>query len=675
MILDHLIAGGFLGELVVIHPDAAAVGPVATVSRAADLDQPPDLAVIALERSAAARALAELADRGARAAIVVSAGFAEVGGEGLETQQQLVTTARAAGMRLLGPNCMGVINTAPEVRLHASFGVGPAPAGSLALVTQSGSVGDYLLYHARRSGLGVSILASAGNEADVTIDELITAAAADEQTRAIACYLELPARPPAVLRAVARASREKPVILLRGGRTLTGAGAAASHTGRLLDQPGGAAVDALFEQSGAILVQTLEEMLASAAALTSSPRGCRAPVALLTNAGGPAVLAIDELSARGVAVLEASALVAESSAELPRIAAGTGPVVDLTASARAEHFESAARALAPAAGALLGLVMSPEGTDPEPIVEALGRDLDPVVVLGLLAQGPAVERARERAHQLGLPVAADPNLAAAAVHALIRRGLGVGAPAAEPAPLAEGIEERLEAVLASGREVLTLLEGLELCRALGLQLTPWEVAEDADGAVDAAARLGPEVVVKLDLPGTLHKTEEGLVSGPCRGLAEAREAAVRLLSYRGKRSGQLVIQRRAAGVELLLGASSRSPWGPIGVVGLGGVAAEAMADLRHLRAPTTAAAAEAALRSLRAAAVLDEFRGAPPVELTAAVEAAVTFSALASQAPMVYEIEANPFMAGRGTAETEGIVDVKVVLRRERKNQEGEAHR
>jgi acyl-CoA synthetase (NDP forming) len=400
LVLDHLIRDGFAGAISVVHPTRREVAGIAAAPSVGEVPSVPDLAVIALPRDLAVEAAIQCTEVGCRAIVMVSAGFAETGDVGISAQRKLVDAVRRTGTRLLGPNCMGLVNTHPGARLNASFGASPIADGSVAVVTQSGSIGDYFIYHCREWGLGVSLLASVGNEADLTLADLIDAASGDDRTRVVASYVEHPAMPVEVLRAVREASASRPVVVLRGGRTRGGAAMSKSNTGHTAPQITEGATDALLRRAGAVLVSSLEELMVGCVALSRHPNGAGRGIAVVTNAGGPAVLAVDAIEACG---LETCA-----------------PVIDLTASATHEGFSRALAGLPPA-DSLLCLIMSPDGTDPGPSVETVLRGWSGPLAFCLLARGERVEAARLRLTDAGVPVTREPALAVAALRALADR--------------------------------------------------------------------------------------------------------------------------------------------------------------------------------------------------------------------------------------------------------------
>jgi acyl-CoA synthetase (NDP forming) len=410
LVLGHVVASGFRarGELWAVNPCRRRVASVRCFPDVADLPSPPDLAVIAVDRDGAVEAVRACASAGCGAAVVVSAGFAELDAAGAEAQEAMVGAARAAGLRLLGPNCMGLINTHPRARLHAAFGFGPVRRGPVALVSQSGSVADYLLYHLDEWGLGVSLVASVGNEADVTAAELIRAAARDERTRVVAVFVERGRRLDEIAAAIDRVTRERsdtPVVALCGGA-----------------DGERAAMERWLHDAGAVNVRSLEALMAACAALGRDPAGFEGALAIVTNAGGPAALALDAARELGLEVMAAGPRVAGAcGGELSPNAILTGAAADLTASARPGHFAAAARALRARAGALLCLVMSPEGTDPGPVVRAVRAAWPGPLAFCLLAAGPKVERARRAAVRGGAVTTREPALALGALAALASR--------------------------------------------------------------------------------------------------------------------------------------------------------------------------------------------------------------------------------------------------------------
>jgi acetyltransferase len=669
LVLEHLHQGGFGGEVCCVSPPAGEAG-AASFDEAFDPPSPPDLVVVAVPAAQVPVVLRACARRGCGAAIVVSAG--PFNGDEVR--------AAAGEMLLLGPNCMGLIHTHREARLHASFGVHPVERGPVALITHSGSVADYALYHHRSWGVGFSLVASVGNEQGVTIGQLLAEAAVDDSTKVIALYLEQPAQPGELLQAIAATA--KPVVVLLAGSTPLGARAAESHTGRLTAAAGSAPVAALLRRAGALLVQGLDELMASCVALSGCPGGAGRRVAVITNAGGPAVLAVDALHHARMNVVDAGPAVG-AQGNLPELAALAGPAIDLSASARPEHFGQAAALLQDQADLLMGLVMSPEGRDPGPVARALRQAWDGPLAVAVMAGGGQAEGARQWLGQQGVVACREPALAVRAATTLACRG--ERSLPADPAaacqhrgegpafPGAELAEEILEKNHRARRLRVPLGQALDLCQSCGVPVVPYgrtTASEGVEGALGLAEQLGYPVVLKVDGATINHRTEQGLVSVALRDEQAVAAAVAHFLPMMAEREQDdsdlgLVVQAYTRGAELLVGCTRVAGWGPVALVGWGGVEAEAWAEVAYLGLPLEEAALHQALEQLRGSRRLGPWRGAPAVKLNSLVDAAMRLSELLCHCPMIETIELSPFIAARSSTGPEGAVDVRLVLRPE----------
>ena len=318
-ILHNIIANGFTGRVVPVHPDASAVEGLPAVRRVSDIDGPVDLAVIAVPAARVPAAVDDCIAKGVKALVVISAGFGETGGAGRELEAQLVEKIRAAGIRMIGPNCMGIINTDPAVRVNATFSPVYPPAGRVAFSTQSGALGLAILEYVTRRNLGMSTFASIGNKADVSSNDLIQFWSQDDRTDVILLYLESFGNPRKFSQIARRVGRRKPIVAVKAGRSSAGARAASSHTGARATSD--ALTDTLLRQSGVIRTHTLEEMfdVAALAGQPTDPESNR--VAIVTNAGGPGILAADACEANGLTV---TTLTADTRLAAPRFSAGRG---------------------------------------------------------------------------------------------------------------------------------------------------------------------------------------------------------------------------------------------------------------------------------------------------------------------------------------------------------------
>lgn len=668
-LLANLLRDGYTGTLQAVHPTASEVLGVRAVPAVADLQDPVDLAVLAVPATAVPEVAEHCGRKGIKALLVVTAGFAEVE-EGRAREAELRAILDRHGMRLVGPNCLGVLNPSPGVRLNATFAPDPVPFGSTAIATQSGALGIALLEEATRMGLGVSRFASMGNKLDVSGNDLLLLWENDPEVERILLYLESFGNPRNFVAVAGRVGRGKPILAVKSGRSALGARAAGSHTGALA-QPD-RIVEALFDQAGVLRVAGAEELFDAARALAAQPlpRGSR--VAVLTNSGGPAILAVDAFAAAGLQLAQPSAETrARLAALLPKEAATANPV-DMLAAAGPEHYRQVHSLLAadPGVDALLA-IYTPVAADDAPVASALaaasrlapgkptlanlfGRaDSDP---------GPAALRAA------GVPCYRFPENAVRALGAMARLTQFRTRPAGEPlaAPVdrarAEGV---LEAARAAGREWLLQEEAFAVLEAYGLRLPGWARARTAEEARKAAATLAAPFVLKAEAPGLVHKTEAGgvrlgLASPPAVG--EAFAAMERDLARTGHAlAGAIVMEQAPPAPEFLVGAKQEPGFGAVAAVAAGGVQAELWEDVALHLAPVTDAEAERMVDMLRAARLLKGFRGAPVGDLPALRDAVQRLAQLAHDLPAIAEVEANPVRvlpAGQGVV----VLDARIRL-------------
>jgi acyl-CoA synthetase (NDP forming) len=628
-----------------------------------DVPGPIDLAVIAVPGPAVLSAVDQCAAAGVRGLVVVSAGFAETGPEGAELQRQLVARARAAGARLLGPNCQGLVATGPGVCLNASFAPTFPPAGRVALAAESGAVALTLLAEAQRAGLGVSACVSVGNGADVSSTDLLEYWEADPDTGVILLYLESFPQPERFARLARRAGRRKPVVVLKAGRSGAGQRAAGSHTAALADDE--AFVNALIRQSGAIRADSLEELFDLALALADQPLPAGRRVGVLANAGGPAILCADACAAGGLELPELSvATQADLAGFLPANASLVNPV-ELISSATPEQYRQASAA-----------------------VLASG-EVDALIVIAVRGGVAAAQDGQAIDRGIGLGVAEGRRLGATHVPVLACRMPEAGAsslalpggervpcypfpdePARALARLAEyaewrdrpegalpcypNLEESLAAARAVCREALAArgpgwlgaAEAARLLAAAGLPLCSAGVASTAEGAVALARRLGFPVALKLASHRFVHKTEVhgiqlGIADeeGVLRAFAEMRER------FGGDFGGALVQRMVGGGTEVLVGLTRAPRFGPLVAFGLGGTHVEALGDICFRLAPLTDRDAAEMVRGVRGYRLLEGYRGAPSADVPALEEVLLRVSCLASAVPELLEVDLNPVFA------------------------------
>ena len=668
-LLHNLIAGGFAGE---VHPVNRSAGHVQGRPAFPSVLAVPgdvDLAVIAVPAAEVVEVARQCADKGARSLVVVSAGFAEAGVEGAERQRELLEVCRAAGMRLVGPNCMGVLNTHPAVRLNATFAPAPPPPGRVGFLSQSGALGLALIARAAALGLGLSSFVSVGNKADISGNDLLQHWEADPGTDLILLYLESFGNPRRFARIARRVARSKPIIAVKSGRSAPGERASSSHTGALV-AGSDATVDALFAQAGVIRTDTLGELFDVASLLASQPPPAGPRVAVVTNAGGPGILCADACEAAGLEVVELSPdLRRRLDAFLPAEASSANPV-DMLAAAGGEDYRRVVEQISRSGevDAVVTIFIPPLPGRAGEVEAALCRARSalpeglPLLAVMMSGERPPSEPG-SRLPTFGFPEEAARALAHAARY---------GAWRARPQePVAEFPDARADEAAAAIAAALARDAGAErwlppeaverMLDCWGVPLVESRLAYTAEEAGWAASELGGAVALKAVGPGLVHKTEIGGVRLGLEGAPETERAAAEMaacVAGAGHSIDGFQVQRMApAGVELLVGVVHDRHFGPVLACGAGGTSAELLGDLALRLPPISRRDGAAMLRSLRSFPLLQGYRGAPGADMEALEELLLRVGALAETHPEVAEIDLNPVVA---TPTGSVVVDARV---------------
>jgi acyl-CoA synthetase (NDP forming)/GNAT superfamily N-acetyltransferase len=639
-----LAESGFPGPLRLVNRAGGRVDGRLLHPALADLPEPPDLVVVAVPAAAVPGVAREAAAAGARALVVISSGFAESGPDGAALEAELLHTARTTGLRVVGPNCLGVASTDPERPFNATFGAAVPAPGRVGLASQSGGVGIAALAALRARGVGVSSFVSLGNRADVSSNDLLAWWAQDERTRAAALYLEGFGNPRRFARMARRVAGRMPILALKAGRGPAGRRGAGSHTAALA--AGEPATEALFRLAGVVRVETMEELVDASRLLAAQapPAGDR--VAIIGNAGGPAILAADACEAAGLTLPAFDdALRARLERAAPGIAGAANPV-DLGAGAAPEALAAAADAVigAGAADALLLVHAETRGRAHGPVAEVAEALARRTTVAGCdLGAGGAPEGAR-------VPWTDLPERAARALAHAARAGAAARRPPDPPEPSPGADAAAARAVLAAAEPGAWL--GAEAVRAVlaayGIAVPRAVAVRDAAGAADAQRRLGAVVAVKLISDAISHKTDVGGVVLGC-GTPEEAAAAVtairRRLAERGlgdAMTGALVQEQAGPGLDLIAGATADPVFGPVVLAGLGGVEAELWADRAVALAPVGPRTARDLWRGLRGSRLIDGWRGAAGADRDALADLITRISWLASDQPLLAELDCNP---------------------------------
>lgn len=654
-VLRNLLASGFAGPIHPVNPAAKKVQGLAAVASVDEIASAVDFAVIAVPAAAVLAVARECAVAGARALVVLSAGFAEVGPEGARRERELLDICREAGMRLLGPNCLGILNTDPAHRLNATFAPSEPPTGDIGFVTQSGALGLALIDLAAAKGVGVSSFVSVGNRADITANDLLEFWEQDPRTRVALLYIESFSDPRRFARVARRIGRTKPIVAVKGGQSGSGARAASSHTGALL-AGSDRATDALFEQCGVIRAGTLGELLDVTALFSSQPLPAGRRVGILTNAGGPGIMCADACEAAGLEVPEPpEAVRAGLRAFLPAEAALGNPV-DMIATAGAEDYRRAIAALARWDGidSLIVIFIRPLATRAEDVATAVGaavaelpREL-PVQAVFMSSddQAPLREAA-------AVPIHLYPENAARALGKVVRHvRWRQSPPPSRPVPSGIHVDEAsaiLAEALGDGLEWLDPERCERLLDSYGIATPVSRLTGDPEAAGLAAEQIGGTVALKAAGPQILHKTEIGAVALGLAGAEEIAEAARRMdgvLASRGLARTAFSVQAMVEdGVELLVGIATDPVFGPVVACGAGGTAVELMGDVQLRVCPLDAADPAEMLDGLAIRPLLDGYRGAEPADVRAVEDLIARVGAIAETHHEIVELDLNPVIA------------------------------
>ncbi len=678
-IMEGLVLNRFQGCIYPVNPNAKVICSMRAYPSMQAIPEPVDLGVIVVPRDLVMGAVEDCAARGVRALIVISAGFAETNEDGRSLQEAVVEKARGYGMRIIGPNCLGLLNSDPDVSLNASFSPVFPPNGTVAMSSQSGALGLAILALAKRLNLGLSTFVSIGNKADVSGNDLLQYWEGDEKTNVILLYMESIKNPRRFARIARRVSRSKPIICVKGGRTTAGRRAAGSHTAALAaaDTP----VEALFRQTGVIRCDTLEEMFDLAAALAEQPLPHGRRVGIVTNAGGPGILCSDSCEAGG---LDVPVLSEETQAKLKKFlpaAAAVGNPVDMIASAPPEHFRETVETvmLDPDIDMVI-VIYIPVGTAKNDAIDeaiqegitsarAKGADSKPALACLMVEEGihaPLV--INDGAEKV--PVYAFPESAARVLSKIseysewLHEPLGV-IPEFTDINTAKARAICRQALSSRGPGWLSAAETRDLLQTFRLPVGEGGVATTADEAVALAEEIGYPVAVKLASLTIVHKSDMGGVYLKLQNADAVRKAFLEIQDklkandQLEEMEGVLVQPMVSGGVEVMVGVTNDPVFGPLVAFGLGGVHVEILADIVFRVTPLTDQDVEKMVREIRGHRLLQGYRGHPPADIDAIKEILLRISYLVEEVPEILELDLNPIFAlepGKGCR----IVDARI---------------
>ncbi|GJM24084.1 MAG: acyl-CoA synthetase [Phycisphaerae bacterium] len=673
-IFANLINSDFNGVVYPVAPRKKEILGVRAFDYVVDIPEPVDLAVLVFPGMVCERALTQCVEKGVKAAVIISAGFRESGPEGLEREQRIQAIADEAGMRILGPNCLGVINCDPDVRLNASFARNMPSLGRIAFASQSGALCTAVLDYAAGKNIGFSKFVSLGNKADIDDVDLLYYLADDPQTSVILMYLEGIARGRDLMRAAdeiaGNRDNPKPILAIKSGRTAAGAAAAQSHTGSLASSA--EVCDSAFKQSGIIHCQTIEDMFNTAQLFANQPlpRGDR--LAIITNAGGPGVMATDAAISHGLELAKFSEETGKKlRAALPK-AANTANPIDVIGDARDDRYAAALEAVYsdPGVDQILTILTPQSMTNIAEIAETV-RDVSMkhhdsgktmscsfMGAQDVLAGIHILERA-EIPHYI---------LPEAAVHAMAKVVEYKSWLERDPSNVQtfQVDTDRATDILArSDGGYLSEPDALEIAKAYGLPITEYEVSRSPQEAVAAAEKIGYPVVLRIASRRIIHKSEVNGVALNLKDAEAVRQAFNQIHASALSKveendiDGIIVRPMIPQGHEVIFGINRDPVFGPVIMFGLGGIYVEAFKDVTFRVAPITQAAAREMVRELKTSPILAGLRGQPPSDLRAIEDAIMRLSQLAVECPSVQELDINPMIVH---AEGSGchIADIRI---------------
>lgn len=678
-VMKNMILNGFTGVIYPVNPKARAVIGVKAYPNILAVPDQIDLAVIVVPNQMVPQVMEDCAEKGVGAVVVISAGFKETGPEGAKLEEEVASIAKRAGIRIVGPNCLGIINTDPNVRMNASFAREMPRGGNLALISQSGALCVAALEYARQYGIGFSKVISLGNKADVTETDVLDYLQNDPETKVILMYVEDISQGRRFIETARYITGEvrKPIIAIKAGRTAEGAGAASSHTGALASSD--EVYEAIFTQSGVLRVDSVEELFNYAKAFASQPYPKGNGVAVISNAGGPAILATDAVVRSGLKLAPLSEETKKALRASLSSAASVKNPVDLVGDANHIRYETALRhVLADDNVDAAVIILTPQAMttvdDVARVVAASAPKYKKPVVACFMGVSD-ISSAIQILEDAGIPNFNFPEDAVRALAALYRFGEWVMRPRTDIKTFVvdrSGAEKIIQRALSEGRTYLPDVEALQVLKCYGFRIAETVVAKNVEEAIKAAEKIGYPVVMKIASPDIVHKFDVGGIELNVADKNEVKAAYERILKNVKKNApnariwGVTVQEMVGDGVEAIFGVKRDPLFGPVVMFGLGGIYVEAYKDVSFRLAPIRELSAYHMIEEIRASQIFKGFRGGKPRDIDAMAEGLMRLSQLAVEQPAINELDINPiivFEKGKGCK----AVDARIALRTPKK--------
>lgn len=670
IVLQNLLDHNYRGPIYPINPKSKYIKCFKAYPSIADVPDEIDLVNISIKNTLVPYVLEECGKKGVKFAIVHTAGFKEVGEEGLALERQIVEVAHSYGMRIYGPNSQGIQNSDPEVSVYANFTFVPMSPGNISIVAQSGGVGETLKLHLYRVGKGIRMYSSFGNEADVSMNEIIDYYGHDDETKVIMVHIETLKDPAGFLEVASRTTPKKPLLALKTGKTSEGAVAVASHTGSLMEQD--TLADVIFQKSGVLRFHSQEDMINAAVAFSNQPVPKGERVVIVTNTGGPAIIAVDECISAGLKLARLSDKTKETLGKLVFQEAIVSNPVDVVATAGSEQYGGTVEALLkdPNIDSLLLVFVTAPFVDCEGIARKLG-EIGKTAQKPIVCQVITIEKWAEVIRLIrdsGIPVYDYAESAARALFAVTEYGKIIQR-SAPSYKVYEGEKGKAKKIISrhSGKEkFLPQNEVFDILRCYGIpSVSAVRIGrqEELDKAVE---KLDFPLVLKVDAEDIVHKSDVGGVSLNINDRTGLLAEFKRMAKKFGKHKPSFILQNYLkGGKEVIIGAKGNERLAPTIMFGLGGVFVETMKDVQFRLAPLSEEDALEMIRSIKGYPILEGIRGERAADTNALVEILTRFSRMASELADIDEIDLNPvfvFEKGKGALVVDARLKIKAKI-------------
>ncbi len=672
--IHNILLAEYNGKVFPVNRKASVIHSIKSYSTVLDVPDAVDLAVIIIPKDNVREVAIQCGEKGVKGLLVISAGFSEVGPEGKKRELELLSVVHEYDMRMVGPNCFGIVNTDPKISLNATFGKIYPCRGRIGFITQSGAMGEAIMNHANELGIGFSMVASIGNKADISSNDVLEYFKDDPQTDIILMYLENFGNPSNFIEIAREVSIKKPIVAVKSGRTILGAKAASSHTGALAGLDVG--VDALFKQTGVMRVDTVEELFDVAAALSRQPIPKGNRVCVVTNAGGPGILATDALINNGMEMPGlSSATVKKLKTFIPAEASFSNPM-DMVAGAGPKEFKLTLDTVKNDSryDTIVPIFVPPVTVNQLEVAKKIHESLkntDKTVLACFMGAGEKPEGV-EYLEENNIPVYIYPESLAKTLSIICKHRIWLKKPKGKIKNFkvnSEKVRKIIDRAYKNGDDAIIGETAIEILTAYGIPAAGYRYAYNGKGAVKAANEIGYPVVMKVNTPKMLHKTEEGGVIVDLRTPEEVLKAGNDLEERVGKlKKGEkfsVVLQQMVSGsIETVIGMTIDPQFGPLIMFGLGGIYVEIMKDVSFRINPLTDTEAKEMIRSIKSYPLLTGFRGAPSVDIKTLEETLLKVSQLVRDFDCFTEIDINPFIASPNKAMCKAV-DARFILKKQ----------